>query len=79
MFRAVIVAPVLLLSGCAPDCHVGGCSGEVCSERDNVASACEWLPQFACYRQARCERQADGQCDWTSTPELRACLESPPP
>jgi hypothetical protein len=27
-----------------------------------------------CYNGARCERQTDGQCGWTDSEELRACL-----
>jgi hypothetical protein len=54
-------------------CVRSGCSGQVCADR-GVATTCEWLPHYACYRAATCERQASGRCDWTSTPELQACL-----
>lgn len=58
------------------DCTVGGCSGQLCVEASNVvASTCEWREEYACYRSAVCERQADGNCGWTSTPELTQCLE----
>lgn len=60
-------------------CFRGGCSGEVCSDRDDLASVCLWEPEFACYQKAACERQSDGACGWTDTPELQACLASPPP
>ncbi len=59
-----------------PPCHVGGCSGQVCSEREGVVTTCEWLPEYACYANARCEPQADGKCNWTQTPELVACIEA---
>jgi hypothetical protein len=39
-----------------------------------VISTCEWRDEYACYQTATCERQPDGQCGWTSTPELDACL-----
>lgn len=55
-------------------CYVGGCSGQICSDRDDVVSTCEWREEYACYQRARCERQADGQCGWTQTDELRQCL-----
>lgn len=55
-------------------CYVGGCSSQVCSDRPDVVTTCEWLPEYACYRSARCERQANGACGWTETPELLACL-----
>jgi hypothetical protein len=54
-------------------CRVTGCSGQLCADRD-VATTCEWQPEYACYRDAHCEQQSDGQCDWTPTEELEACL-----
>jgi hypothetical protein len=59
------------------DCIVGGCSGELCVEASAgqpPVSTCEWLPEYACYQTATCERQANGNCGWTSTPELTRCL-----
>ena len=59
----------------APGCVVTGCSGHVCAE-DHVMTTCEWQPQYACYRSARCGRfGAGGTCAWEDTPELRACLD----
>jgi eight-cysteine-cluster-containing protein len=55
-------------------CYVGGCSGQICSDREGVISTCEWREEYACYQTATCERQFDGQCGWTPTPELDACL-----
>lgn len=55
-------------------CYVGGCSGQICSDREGVISTCEWREEYACYQNAICERQPDGQCGWTPTPELEACL-----
>ncbi len=59
-----------------PACVVGGCSGQTCYEEGGPGgiSTCEWRPQYACYRSARCERQRGGACGWTQTPELQACL-----
>ena len=61
-------------------CASAGCSGELCV---NVAdpnsprvSPCMYQPKFACYMEATCEQQSDGQCGWTVTPELTACLDS---
>lgn len=65
---------------CVPDegtCRRSGCSGQVCADHD-VITTCEFRPEYACYRDATCARQADGQCGWTATPELQACLDSPP-
>ena len=54
-------------------CVVGGCSSQLCAS-EPLASHCEWLPEYACYRTARCEPQSDGSCGWTQTPELVACI-----
>jgi hypothetical protein len=56
------------------ECFVGGCSGQVCSDQDGVITTCEWQEEYACYQTATCERQATGECGWTPTPELEACL-----
>ena len=58
----------------ANGCYVGGCSGQICSEDPDVISTCEWLEEYACYREATCEHQADGQCGWTQTDTLLECL-----
>ena len=60
------------------DCMIGGCSGQLCTDGMNgpVASTCEYLPSYACYKKtSTCERQPDGQCGWTPTAELSACLD----
>jgi eight-cysteine-cluster-containing protein len=59
----------------ASSCVVGGCSGQLCAE-EPLASTCEWLPHYACFREARCGRFGpEGGCAWEPTPELEACLE----
>ncbi len=57
-------------------CATGGCSGELCSEAsgDPILSPCIYREEFACYADAECARQADGECGWTQTEELEACL-----
>ena len=60
---------------CDAGCRIGGCSGELCiGPDDGGISICVWREEFACYDGATCERQADGACGWTMTPELTACL-----
>lgn len=63
-------------STAAAACFVGGCSGQICSDQKDAVSTCEYSELYACYKQsfARCERQANGQCGWTETPELASCL-----
>ena len=62
-------------------CAVAGCSGQLCvsaEEAENMFTTCEFRPEYACYREASCEPQADGKCGWTETAELRQCLANPP-
>ena len=54
-------------------CLKTGCSSEVCADRD-VVTACIFRPEFACYQKATCARQANGECGFTQTAELTACL-----
>jgi len=64
----------------ASDCVKSGCSGTVCVEPGKeVVTTCEYKAEYGCYRDATCERQGDGTCGWTQTPELTSCLSNPPP
>ncbi|HTM68231.1 MAG TPA: Gmad2 immunoglobulin-like domain-containing protein [Candidatus Binatia bacterium] len=58
-------------------CRKTGCGGQLCAEQD-VVSDCLFKPEYACYKDAECARQADGACGWTQTPALAACLAHPP-
>ena len=63
-------------------CVPAGCSSQLCVDADKAAdtvSTCEFRDTYACYRTARCERQTTGECGWTQTPALKACLQNPPP
>lgn len=55
-------------------CYIGGCSSQICSDQEGVASTCEYREEYACYQSATCERQSNGQCGWTETSALRECL-----
>jgi hypothetical protein len=61
-------------------CLVSGCSSQICGEASAgpVITTCEWQPIYACYQTATCARQPSGECAWTPTPELEACLAAPP-
>lgn len=59
-------------------CRPSGCSGQLCTDEE-VMSTCEFKAEYACYKAAVCERQASGECGWTMTEELIACLQDPPP
>jgi len=63
----------------AGGCMTGGCSGQVCGEasaQDDMVTTCEYRAEYACYQTAICERQITGNCGWTETSELRACLNT---
>ena len=65
----------------ASKCVVGGCSSQLCVEANDASggiSTCEYRAEYACYKNATCERQHNGKCEWTETAQLRACLASPP-
>jgi len=66
--RAAAPAPV------QGGCYVGGCSSQICSDQPDMASTCEYRESYACYQNATCERQQSGECGWTQTPALSACL-----
>lgn len=55
-------------------CMITGCSAQICSD-EGVITTCEYLPQYACYKNAVCERQSNGKCGWTQTNELTQCLQ----
>jgi|SRR3989338_5811295 len=63
-------------SAVAGACYVGGCSSQICSDEPGAVSSCEYREEYACYQGATCERQADGECGWTETPELNICLNA---
>jgi hypothetical protein len=57
-------------------CYVGGCSSQLCTDDPEAASDCAFRESYTCYQTAICERQSTGQCGWTETPELLACIAS---
>ena len=54
-------------------CIKTGCSGQICAD-ETMMSTCEYREEYACYKKASCERQANGNCGFTKTPELTSCL-----
>lgn len=61
-------------SGPLKPCMKTGCSSQVCSDQE-VITTCEFKPEYECFRKAACERQKNGDCGFTQTPELLACLK----
>jgi hypothetical protein len=63
-------------------CVRAGCNGELCIDTlenqggRTLTSACEFKEEFNCLKQALCERQIDGTCDWTETEEYLECKDN---
>lgn len=55
-------------------CYVGGCSSELCTNSPHAVSSCIYRSEYACYKNATCERQANGACGWTQDHALLTCL-----
>ncbi len=62
------------------DCQLSGCSAQICQNagEEPMASDCMYRPVYECYKTARCEQQANGECGWTMTSDLSSCLLNPP-
>ncbi len=74
--RQTLPQDPVVFNGCA----VAGCSGQLCvsaEEAGDIVTTCEYRAEYACYKEASCEPQADGKCGWTQTPELQRCLANP--
>ncbi len=61
-----------------PACVTSGCSGQVCADH-SVITTCEFRPVYGCYQAATCARQDDGNCGFTQTPALTACIAAAQP
>ena len=63
----------------APGCQLGGCQEETCEAEGTPQPdvACPAMYAYTCYRTtpSRCEKQPNGTCGWTMTPDLHKCLE----
>jgi hypothetical protein len=59
---------------CLPACFRTGCLGHLCADHE-ILTTCEFFEWYVCYEGATCERQPDGECDWTPTEELLHCLD----
>lgn len=60
------------------NCVVAGCSGQLCIDKNSNNSGmttCEWKDEYACYREAICEKQLLG-CGWTYTKEYYNCMQN---
>ncbi|OGK24107.1 hypothetical protein A3F58_04015 [Candidatus Roizmanbacteria bacterium RIFCSPHIGHO2_12_FULL_37_9b] len=64
--------PLPISAGCVR----AGCSSQLCVEpsEGDIVTTCEYREEYGCLGFSRCERQQDGQCGWTKTPEYSQCL-----
>ena len=51
-----------------------GCSGQVCSDADDVITTCEMQDYYSCYKYAICDYNADGVCGWQKTEDYVTCM-----
>ena len=66
------------------DCILAGCYKNDCVDPAlYLPPNCVAMPptpamerEFSCYKSTKCERQANKQCGWTETAELKACIYS---
>lgn len=61
-------------------CVVGGCSEELCLEKENAGnmSICIYKDEFACLKFTECVKQSDGKCGWSKNEIYQKCMENPP-
>lgn len=66
---------------CAPPpakkCFVGGCSGQICSDRPDVVTTCEWAPSYRCVSLSECGPFGPGgACAWKASDPYTRCVRS---
>lgn len=78
---ALSTATIAPTRSATPPVTGDGCVRAGCRKCVSEEDATRWMrvgclesEADECFRTARCERQADGRCWWTGTPELNACL-----
>lgn len=59
-------------------CKRTGCSNHLCVDANaaDITTTCQFLPEHACYQAAECKVQTNGQCGFTQTSTLTACLNN---
>jgi hypothetical protein len=71
-----ILPPNYVIDERAQDgCVITGCSSEICADEE-MASICIYKDEFACYQEAQCARNIQGECGWVETVELVTCIET---
>ena len=59
-----------------PNCVVGGCSGEICTDikSEPRASICIYREEYACFKYAKCEVLENGECGWQFNEDYNECV-----
>lgn len=59
------------------DCGTGGCSGQLCGEKDEIKgimTTCEYRESYSCFELTNCGC-VDGNCEWRVNSAYLDCLE----
>jgi eight-cysteine-cluster-containing protein len=72
--------PECKLSECVDDsdCAIGGCSGEICANKEiakEIVTPCIWKEEYACFKLTSCGC-VDGKCKWKENKEFLKCIQS---
>jgi len=57
------------------ECFVGGCSNQVCSNKPDIITTCEFKEIYNCYKLTEC-KCIDNKCQWESNQEFEECLKN---
>lgn len=60
------------------DCGTGGCSGQVCGQKDKVKgiiTTCEYKLEYGCLKKTGCGC-VSGKCEWKKTQEYMDCMKN---
>jgi hypothetical protein len=74
----ITTAENLTVTPTTSKCKISGCNAEICADESlgDIASICLYNERFSCYKNAKCERQNDGECAWTEDNEFKSCIEA---
>lgn len=56
------------------DCFIGGCSGEICSNDQEVISTCELILGMGCLKEDMSCQLVDNECTWVLSKEAAECF-----
>ena len=49
MNKLIALIFALVIVNAQKMCYKGGCSGQLCSDQEDMISTCEWTARYACY------------------------------